>query len=249
MLDRLNSILSKNRSDDPAFIAIEGREIALLWNRNPRSRNISLRADVISGAIKITLPTHAPTSSAIDFIKRKKQWIASRFETAPMPVPIENGAIIAYEGEPHTIIWEENLGRKIIQDSDIIHIGGPKDHIQNRMIRWLKEQARIVFADDIAHYCAIANAPVPTLSIGDARGRWGSCSTRGTIRLNWRLIMAPANVRCSVIAHEVAHIRHMNHSRDFYAWLDEIFEGDRLSADAWLKKHGTALYMIGMPKT
>lgn len=245
MLDRLNSILSKNHSSEPDTIIIEGREIRLIWNRNPRARNISLRTDVVRGAIKISLPMHAPSASAIEFIHRKTQWIATRFETAPEAVVITDGAQIAYEGESHTIIWDENLGRKIIQEAGVIRLGGPKDHIANRIIRWMKEEARVTYSDDIAHYCAIAKAPVPKLSIGDARGRWGSCSTRGTIRLNWRLIMAPPSVRCSVIAHEVAHIRHMNHSRAFYDWLDTIYEGDRLEADAWLKRHGTGLYMIG----
>lgn len=245
MLDRLNSILSKNRSSEPDFVTIEGRDIGLIWNRNPRARNISLRTDVVRGVIKISLPTHAPSASALEFIHRKTQWIATRFEAAPQHVVIEEGAQIAFEGDSHVIIWDESLGRKIIQETGVIRLGGPKDHIPNRIIRWMKEQARITYSDDINHYCSIAKAPVPKLSIGDARGRWGSCSTRGTIRLNWRLIMAPASVRCSVIAHEVAHIKHMNHSPAFYDWLDTIYEGDRLEADAWLKRHGTGLYMIG----
>ncbi len=245
MLDRLSSILSKNRSNEPDTIIIEGREIGLTWKRNPRARNISLRTDVVRGVIKISLPMHAPSANAIEFIHSKTQWIAARFETAPKAITIEDGAQIAFEGESHTLRWDEDLGRKIIQEAGIIRIGGPKDHIPNRIMRWMKEQARITYSDDIAHYCAIAKAPIPKLSIGDARGRWGSCSTRGTIRLNWRLIMAPVSVRCSVIAHEVAHIKHMNHSAAFYKWLDTIYEGDRLAADAWLKRHGTGLYMIG----
>ncbi len=249
MLDRLNSILSKNRSSEPDSITIEGREIGLVWKRNPRARNISLRTDVVRGVIKISLPMHAPYDSAIEFIHRKTQWIATRFETAPKAVEIKDGAQIAFEGETHIIEWDEGLGRKIIQEAGVIRLGGPKDHIPNRIIRWMKEQARITYSDDIAHYCTIAKAPVPKLSIGDARGRWGSCSTRGTIRLNWRLIMAPVSVRCSVIAHEVAHIKHMNHSAAFYEWLDTIYEGDRLEADDWLKRHGTGLYMIGSNPT
>ena len=57
--------------------------------------------------------------------------------------------------------------------------------------------------------------------------------------------MAPDEVRRSVVAHEVAHLRHMNHSADFYAWLDALFEGDRKSADHWLKAHGRGLYLVG----
>jgi predicted metal-dependent hydrolase len=57
--------------------------------------------------------------------------------------------------------------------------------------------------------------------------------------------MAPVYVRRSVIAHEVAHIRHMNHSADFYAWLDALYEGNRKAADQWLKMHGTGLQRVG----
>jgi predicted metal-dependent hydrolase len=57
--------------------------------------------------------------------------------------------------------------------------------------------------------------------------------------------MAPASVRRSVIAHEVAHMRHMNHSPDFYAWLDVLFEGNRKAGDQWLKMHGTGLQRVG----
>ncbi len=252
MLDRLNSILSNNRSErhqtpsEPLSITIEGREIPIHWNRNKRSRSISLRTDIVKGHIKVTLPMQARASSAMQFIEKKKQWIATRFETAPKAVPIINGSVIAFEGESHTIIWDADMGRKIIQETGIIRLGGPEQHIQSRVIRWMKQQARIIFMDDIRHYCKTAKADVPSLSIGDARARWGSCSTRGTIRLNWRLIMAPVSVRCSVIAHEVAHIKHMNHSNAFYDWLDTIYEGDRTASDQWLKLHGTGLYMVGV---
>lgn len=247
MLDRLNSILSKKSSDEqgPAFITIEGREIPIVWKRNKRARSISLRADTVKGVIKVSMPHHAPTVSAMTFLERKKEWLATRFETAPKPVPIAPNTQIAFEGESHIIIWDKDLGRRIKHETGTIALGGPIDHIQNRVIRWMQQQARIIFMDDIRHYCHIAKADIPKLAIGDARGRWGSCSTRGTIRLNWRLVMAPVSVRCSVIAHEVAHIKHMNHSAAFYDWLDTIYEGDRHQADQWLKHHGTGLYMIG----
>jgi predicted metal-dependent hydrolase len=109
----------------------------------------------------------------------------------------------------------------------------------------LQAEARRVFAEEIAHYCTKADEPVARLSLGDPRSRWGSCSTRGTISLSWRLIMAPPHVRRSVVAHEVAHIRHMDHSKAFYAWLDELYEGDRKAADRWLKMHGTGLQRVG----
>jgi predicted metal-dependent hydrolase len=113
------------------------------------------------------------------------------------------------------------------------------------VLRWLKEEARRTMTDDLAEYCAKAGEAPPRLSLGDQRSRWGSCSSRGTISMSWRLIMAPASVRRSVIAHEVAHMRHMDHSPAFYQWFEEIFEGDRKAADRWLKMHGAALQLVG----
>ncbi|MFX8347067.1 M48 family metallopeptidase, partial [Acinetobacter baumannii] len=75
-----------------------------------------------------------------------------------------------------------------------------------------------------------------------AQRRWGSCSARGAVRLNWRLVMAPDWVRRSVVAHEVAHLIHFDHSPRFHALLGQLFEGDIAAANHWLKRHGRSLY-------
>ena len=75
-----------------------------------------------------------------------------------------------------------------------------------------------------------------------ARRRWGSCSSNGTIRFNWRLVQAPDAVRRSVVAHETAHRVHFDHSPRFHALLGELFEGDLVQAEGWLKAHGPQLF-------
>ncbi len=247
MLDRLKTILSNSPSDP--VVTIEGEDVPVRIRRSAQSRRISMRADAVKREIRITMPTYVPTRTALDFVEQKRQWIAARLESAPAAVPLTDGATIAIAGEAHRICWHEKGARTIKciegEGGPELHVGGPAELIQARIIRWLKAEARQVFIEDIAHYCARANAPVPRLSLGDPRSRWGSCSSRGTISLSWRLFMAPANIRRSVIAHEVAHIRHMDHSPAFYAWLDHIYEGDRKTADRWLKMHGTGLQRIG----
>jgi predicted metal-dependent hydrolase len=252
MLDRLKTILSNSLSDakggDPV-VDVEGEAVPVRIRRNTQARRISMRADAVKREIRITMPTYTPTAAALEFVSQKRQWIAARLQSAPAAAPIGPGAMVAVEGEPHRIVWNENATRTIRlvegEEGRELHLGGPADMVQGRILRWLKAEARRTFAVDIAHYCARAGELAPSLSLGDPRSRWGSCSTRGTISLSWRLIMAPASVRRSVIAHEVAHIRHMNHSADFYAWLDALHEGDRKAADRWLKMHGTALQRVG----
>ena len=243
MLDRLKTILSNSPSDPE--VDIEGEAVPVRIRRNPRARRISMRADAVRREIRITMPTYAPTSEAMQFVHKKRQWIAARLQSAPDVTPIGPGAEIAFAGETHVIVWREDLPRRVVQHDGELRLGGPEAMVEGRILRWLKEQARTLYTAEIVHYCGRAGEPVPRLSLGDARSRWGSCSSRGTISMSWRLVMAPEWVRRAVIAHEVAHMRHMDHSADFYAWLDSIYEGDRKAADRWLKMHGTGLQRVG----
>lgn len=243
MLDRLKTILSHSHSDP--HVDVEGEMVPVRINRTSRARRILLRADTVRREIRVTVPSHVPTAVAMDFVVRKKQWIAARLQSAPDAVPLIPWAEIAVEGETCRISWQNGRTRRVELAGDELRVGGPEDMVARRVLAWLKGHARKVFLEDLEHYCARAGENVPRLSLGDPRSRWGSCSTRGTISLSWRLIMAPPHVRRSVIAHEVAHMRHMDHSPDFYIWLDTIFEGDRKSADRWLKMHGVGLHLIG----
>lgn len=198
------------------------------------------------------MPPYASTAQALRFAQSKSDWLANHFAKALPPVPIINGAEIAFAGESHVIRWSPDYSRTPHKTDDEIRVGGPEYRIEARVINWMKSEAREIYAADLADYCERAEVDLPELSIGDARRRWGSCSGGGrsgrrAIRMNWRLIMAPPSVRRSVVAHEVAHLRHMNHGPDFYALLDHIFEGKRRDADRWLKQHGAALHLIGAP--
>jgi predicted metal-dependent hydrolase len=243
MLDHLRTILSNSRSE--AEVDIEGERVPVKIRRNPRARRISMRADAVKREIRITMPNYTPTATAMDFVAAKRQWIAARLQSAPAAAPISNGGEIAVEGAAHVITWQADWPRAIHQSDGTLRLGGPEAMIEIRVLRWLQAQARRVYMHEIMHYCQKAGEAIPRLSLGDPRSRWGSCSSRGTISLSWRLIMAPAHVRRSVIAHEVAHLRHMDHSLAFYAWLDQLYEGDRKAADHWLKMHGTGLQRVG----
>jgi predicted metal-dependent hydrolase len=80
------------------------------------------------------------------------------------------------------------------------------------------------------------------VALSRAQRRWGSCSDRARIRINWRLVQAPDFVRRSVVAHEVAHLVHFDHSPAFHALLGDIYEGEIGVADRWLKERGRSLY-------
>ncbi len=121
-------------------------------------------------------------------------------------------------------------------------VGGPQQSLAVRLQRWLEKEAERLFAEDLAFYCARAGRTAPQIRLSRAQRRWGSCSDRATIRINWRLVQAPDHVRRSVVAHEVAHLAHFDHSPAFHAELARLYEGDIKAADRWLKERGRELY-------
>ena len=131
-------------------------------------------------------------------------------------------------------------------DNGALALGGPQDTLENRIRRWLEAEALAHLATDLAFYCERGAQALPQLRLSRAKRRWGSCTgerdTGRCIRINWRLIMAPDHVRRSVVAHEVAHLTHFDHSPAFHALLGELYEGDISMADRWLKQEGRTLY-------
>ncbi|MBL7537469.1 M48 family metallopeptidase, partial [Escherichia coli] len=91
--------------------------------------------------------------------------------------------------------------------------------------RWLRQAALDLLSEETAEYAERAGVTVTKVSIGDPRGRWGSCASSGQIRYSWRLLLAPSHVRRSTVAHEVAHRIHMNHSPAFHRVVAELYEG------------------------
>lgn len=231
-------------ADEPA-IELDGRQYPLRIKRLRQAKRMSLRADTVRGEIRVTGPMRLRTGEALAFAKSRQSWLMQRFAAAADAVPLVAGSTIAFCGEPYRIVHDDAQGRGVLIDGDRMIVGGPEIHVGARIERWMRTEARERMAADLTHYCAVAGQPVPDLSVGDARSRWGSCSSQGHIRMGWRLVMAPPAVRRSVVAHEVAHLVHMDHSPRFYALLDALFEGDRKACDMWLKSHGTGLHMIG----
>lgn len=229
-------------------IRLDGVSYPVHLRRSKQARSIIVSADTVKGIVVLTVPVYASENQALRFARSKTDWLNARFAEALPPVPIEDGGQIAFMGEPRIIRWSPEFARAPLLVEGEIRLGGPRELVGSRVLRWLKAQARAIYAEDLQFYCARAGTDLPKLAVGDARRRWGSCSGHRSIRLSWRLIMAPPHVRRSVVAHEVAHLRHMDHSRRFYALLDQIYESDRSVADRWLKDHGRGLHMVGVDR-
>ncbi len=123
-------------------------------------------------------------------------------------------------------------------------VSGSPSHASRRFTDWLKGEARKDLAARVRVHAQTLNCAPKRISIRDQSTRWGSCSTTGTLSFSWRLIFAPPFVLDYVAAHEVAHLREMNHGPRFWRLVRDAIP-DMQRARSWLKMHGAELHRFG----
>lgn len=214
--------------------------------RHARARRMRLSVDPRSGKVKLTLPPRASLKKGMDWAREQQGWIAVQQAKMPEARPFEPGTRIPLGDAEVEIVWPApGAGRTPRLAGDQLLCGGPREGLEKRIERWLRQAALDLLSEETAEYAERAGVSVTKVSIGDPRGRWGSCASSGQIRYSWRLLLAPSFVRRSTVAHEVAHRIHMNHSPAFHRVVAELYEGDPERARAWLKRNGSGLHWYG----
>jgi predicted metal-dependent hydrolase len=231
------------RPKDDLTVEIGGRLVPLALRRNAQARRMTMRLAPDGSEIRVTLPQWGRSAEALAFARSKASWLAAQLDALPQVAPPSDGGTLRFRGDTLAIVHDPALPRRIVVDDGQLLVGGAAESLQGRVSRWLQGEARSLLTADLDHYCLKAAKPVPRLMLSSAQRRWGSCARDGTIRINWRLVMAPDFVRRSVVAHEVTHLVHFDHSPAFHALLDNLFEGDIRAANRWLKRVGRTLYL------
>ena len=199
--------------------------IALVVRRHPRARRMKLRYDGERDRLLLTVPPRASLRRAYGWACTQRPWIARQRAARVEPLPLLPGNVLPYRGATLTLVHNPDAPRRAMIDGDRLIIGGPIDGFARRAESWLKREARRLLSADVAEFAARGGLDCASVSVGNARTRWGSCTSGGRIRFNWRLVCAPDAVRRYVAAHEVAHRRHMDHGRAFHALEEELFGG------------------------
>jgi len=223
-------------------LAIGERVLPIEIRRLATARRLTLRLAPDGSAVRVTIPHWAPTREALAFVHSRADWLEIQLGSLPAAAPLVPGGTLPWRGTPHLVHLRTDLKRGVRLAEGALVVGGPAESLAPRLRRWIHAEARALFTLDLADYAPRAGVAVPALGLSNARRRWGSCAADRTIRLNWRLAMAPDAVRRSVVAHEVAHLVHFDHSPRFHALLANLFEDDIAAANRWLKQHGRSLY-------
>lgn len=213
--------------------------------RMPSARRLRLRVDVSRNVLKLTGPARMNVRAALEWAAGQREWIASQMASAPPPEPFVPGATIPVEGRDVLLEWDASAGRTPQPAGDTLRCGGPIEGFERQILKFLRKLALETLSRETAEFAAKAGVRAAAVSIGDAGSRWGSCSEAGRIRYSWRLILAPPEARRYVAAHEVAHLVHLNHGREFKALEAKLLGGDPAGARALLRRNGPRLQRIG----
>lgn len=227
-----------------------GERIAYLLERRQR-KTIGMK--ITAEGLVVHAPLRLKHSDLEGLLLSKARWISTklkaRLASALPAMQWVDGAALLWLGEPislEIIPAARNSRPRLEQGILSLSVSNIDDHagIARRVIHWYHQQALEDFSRRLQLLATKLGEPLPPLALSNARTRWGSCNSRREIRLNWRLILAKPAIINYVIAHELAHLREMNHSPRFWAVVAGIYPEYR-QAELALKQCSALLYQLG----
>jgi hypothetical protein len=210
-VDRLHRILLGNE------------EVSYLLRRSPRRRTVGLRVD--PSGLTVSVPSRTPQRAWEAILREKSGWVLGKLEAMrACSVPAVNwrdGEWLPFLGSPIELVVEQGTprARPILGEGQLrVALPDPSDTsaLESRIVQWYRREALAFFQHRVEVYARQLGVRVARLGLSSARTRWGSCTSGGNIRLNWRLIKAPPSVIDYVVAHELAHLVELNHSPSFW---------------------------------
>ncbi|ABE28983.1 hypothetical protein DR64_1693 [Paraburkholderia xenovorans LB400] len=227
-------------------LAIGSRTLHYVLKRSAR-RSIGFAID--STGLTITAPRWVTLADIETAITEKQRWIftkliewQTRVEQRALPkVDWKDGAEVPYLGQPVRVKLGSPQGTLAFSAEDAalqvpLPLQADPQQIKDRVQGWLQGEAKRLFGERLAIYAEKLGVNYRAYALSSAATRWGSCSSDGKIRLNWRLIHFPLSIIDYVVAHELAHLREMNHSPRFWQTVESIFPEFR-EARQTLKSH------------
>lgn len=224
------------------LLRIDGDAVPVTLRLNPRARRLIVKVHPSTGEVTVVAPSQRALNNALAFAHSEQDWIRKRLAHVPKPVILGVGAKFPYRGQIHAIAAAEKGRAPVwVDDSNVIRVCGKEEHAPRRVLDFLKREARKILDERVSHYAGQIGTRASRITVRDTASRWGSCSAKRSLSFSWRLILAPDFVLDYVVAHEVAHMKEMNHGPRFWKLVD-LLGADVARAQRWLSEHGTSLH-------
>ncbi len=208
--------------------------------RSTRARRVRVNVDT-HASVEVVLPVRASERAAVAAVEELRPWIERRLREARETLArvAERGATVPYLGEPLQLVAQ--AGRTRVHrrgERLLVPEGDPRAALE----RFYRRAARVEIGARLDRATALAGTPYSGLSIRAQRSRWASCSAKGRMSFNWRLLMAPESVLDYVVWHEVCHLEVLDHSPRFWALVERRWPRWREDRE-WLRRHGGTLVL------
>lgn len=218
-----------------------------------RARRRSIGFVIEDDGLRISAPRWVTLREIEEAVLSKQRWIARKLDElrqrqarkALAPAPWRNGSPLVFLGNTLALRTEQSQPGNIRRHETelIVPIDSDEtaDLLRQSVQQWLQSEARQLFAQKLAHFAQRLGVSFRSFALSDAKTQWGSCTAQGKIRLNWRLIHLPHELIDYVIAHELAHLREMNHGPRFWATVKSVLP-DFDNARKSLRRHSPLMY-------
>lgn len=227
---------------------VAGRVLPLKIVENARARQLTLRIDAGGRSLRVTIPPGLQSGEVSRFLERHQEWLEERLAKIPRRPLVRPGIRIPLRGVPHVIVHEPGrrgsvtIGKKE-DGTPALFVHGERAHLPRRLADFLKKQAKMDIDALVLKHTARIDKRAKAIRFRDTSSRWGSCTSDGKLSFSWRIVMAPKPVINYLVAHEVAHLRQMNHGPKFWKLCEELCPDTERCKD-WLKRNGNALQVI-----
>ena len=241
---------SAKKATRPSALDVAGIGVPVEVRRHSGARRLTVSVSKTRRMVVVTVPAYCRLDEAGRFLKNHIEWVRESLGRVPTPVAFTDGAIIPLRGEWHRLTFTgPRRGDPVVctghgEDVRRLEVAGRIEHAARRLQDWLVAEARRDLDARVRSHARSLGVRARRITLRDQATRWGSCSATGLLSFSWRLILAPSFVLDYVAAHEVAHLREMNHGPRFWrlvaATVPRLDEAKR-----WLRLEGTDLYRYG----
>jgi predicted metal-dependent hydrolase len=246
-LPKIRRATKKPAPPEKRTLDVAGRLMPLTIKQHDRATRITLRIEPGGRALKMTVPKGLAAREVNAFLDRHQGWLLTKLAKFSTDTGLRDGGEILFRGIRHRIEHTgslRGLTEAIVLDGKpVLRVSGMPEHIGRRIATFLKKEARSDLERLSRLHAGSIKAPIRSISMKDTRSRWGSCSSEGNLSFSWRIVMAPPSVIDYLAAHEVAHLKEMNHGPHFWALCKKLCPHME-EAKSWLKRHGSQLHAI-----
>ncbi|MDP1679279.1 MAG: SprT family zinc-dependent metalloprotease [Candidatus Nitrotoga sp.] len=222
MLDKLRRFITP-LAVEQRTVDLVGTQVTYTLKRTSRRRSIGLRID--NHGLTVNMPLRASEKWLHDVLQDKAHWVVKKLENWQARKPIapqwRDGQSLFFIGEVLTLRVVVSLFATppLLNGAQLfVHVTDDTNQalIEQTVTQWYQREAKSLFKECVAHYAPLMNVTPRMVKLSSARTQWGSCTTRGDVRLNWQLIKMPLHLIDYVVVHELAHLIEMNHSAAFW---------------------------------